>query len=428
MKNPFKLRKEISLNRYPGIYKVLVWDQKQNKYIEPKQGYKGYRFRARKSIKGRKENKTFETFKEAQDWRNGYIKTEDTNSPFLKDVWERYKESAFPTIEQSSIDTKLYRSSFIEALGDFRMNNITSTEIDNLIRNKKALAAKDKTNKRFNFDKELEELRVVFNWYRENDNYLYISPILKRHFPMGKIKDVPDRKKKMKPQEFLLFLDSLKQHCGELFHDLATVQFYTASRISEMAGLQKESVDFTPGVTTGGTPIYGQVMIKDVLNWDRHKRFGYLKEKPKNGEIRYCSINKTTKQSLLRQYNLSKCNYVFQKNGQPLMYRDIQYNYNKALKKCGLFPKYASTHIMRHSMAAITRDVTGSLDSTQAVTGHKDIRQVQHYAGSPENKQIQAVLDVETYLQANVVPFNKDGGRGPQRSANKNLEKKTKAG
>ena len=69
------------------------------------------------------------------------------------------------------------------------------------------------------------------------------------------------------------------------------------------------------------------------------------------------------------------------------MYRNVQDNYNKALKKCDLFPKFSSTHIMKHSIASITRKVTGNLDSTQAVTGRKDRRMVEHYAGSPDSKQ-----------------------------------------
>ena len=96
------------------------------------------------------------------------------------------------------------------------------------------------------------------------------------------------------------------------------------------------------------------------------------------------------------------------------MYRDVQYNYNKALKKSGLFPKYASTHIMRHTMASITRNVTGSADSTQAVTGHKDIRMVEHYAGTPQSKQKQAIIDVEKFLGDNVVLFKKKEDSLPQ--------------
>lgn len=415
MKSSPKPRKEVAIKRYPGISKVLVWDSKQEKYVEPKNG----KFRAVKSIKRNRKSKTFDTFQEAMNWKNGYTSSStDTASPLLSEIWKLYKESVYPTIEKSSIETKVYRSGFIQDLSKYKMCDLTPDKIDELIRARKQQAIKDKSSKRFNFDKELEELKVVFNWYRENGGYTYISPILKRHFTMGKIKDIPQKNKKMKPEEFMLFLDSLKQNCDVLFYDLAVTQFYTASRIGEMAGLQKECVDFSQE----------QLEIKYNVVWDRHRKFDYLKDTPKNGESRPCSINQTMKESLLRQYSLSKCSYVFQKDGKPLTYRDIQYNYNKALKKCGLFPKYQSTHIMRHSMASITRKVTGSADATQAVTGHKDIRQVEHYAGSPDNMQKQAVLDVEKFLKTNVVPFKKDETPSPQIPAEENLKCESQAG
>ncbi|MEI6093577.1 MAG: tyrosine-type recombinase/integrase, partial [bacterium] len=330
-KAPIKPRKEIKVERHSGISMLLKWDEKQNKYTEPQNSKK---FRALKCIKGKKDSRMFYTLREAMDWRNAYS-TKDMRdnhkpkSPLISEVWNRYKEAVFPSLEKSSVETKLYRSSFIQSLFAYRISDITPSHIDNIIRNAKGKTIKDGYKKRYNFDKELEELRVLFNWYKENDDYKCVNPILKRHYAMGKIKDIPVREKKMSPEEFVTFLKSLKQNCDALFYDLAITQFYTASRIQEMAGLQKGCVDFTQE----------QLTIRDVVVWDRHRKFGYLKERPKNGEVRYCSINETMKQSLLRQYNSSKCNYVFQKNGQPLMYRDVQYNYNKALKKSGLFPK-----------------------------------------------------------------------------------------
>lgn len=419
LQTSIKPRKEIKLERYPGIYKVLLWDSKQEKYIEPKNGYSGYKFRAVKSIKGSKKQETFSTFKEAMDWRNGYTATSQApDSALLKDVWDRYKEAVFPTIEKSSVETKLYRSSFIEALGNHKVLEITPLEIDKIVREAKEKAINNKHNKRFNFGKELEELTALFNWYKENDDYKFSCPVFKRHFNIGKIKDLPNREKKMKTEEFFLFLESLEQNCDPLYCDLAITQFYTASRIQEMAGLQKVSVDFDQE----------QLEIKYVVVWDRHRKFSYLKERPKNGETRFCDINKTTKEALLRQSDVSKCDYVFQKDGQPLTYRDIQYNYNKALKKCGLFPKYSSTHIMRHTMASITRKVTGSADSTQAVTGHKDIRMVEHYSGSPDSKQKQAVRDVEAYLNEKIILFKKKQSPLPQIPANAIFENGSQSG
>ncbi len=53
---------------------------------------------------------------------------------------------------------------------------------------------------------------------------------------------------------------------------------------------------------------------------------------------------------------------------------------------------------MRHSMATITRRVTGSLEATQAVTEHKDQKLVQHYATLPSRTQEEAVKNVESFM------------------------------
>ena len=90
-------------------------------------------------------------------------------------------------------------------------------------------------------------------------------------------------------------------------------------------------------------------------------------------------------------------------------YRIIQYEYNKALKRCGLYGTYSSTHIMRHSMATVTRHVTGSLEATQAVTGHKDQKQVQHYASMPSTAQKDAVTRVGEFMSTffeNAIPVS----------------------
>ena len=49
-------------------------------------------------------------------------------------------------------------------------------------------------------------------------------------------------------------------------------------------------------------------------------------------------------------------------------------------------------------MASITRYVTGSLESVQAVTGHKDQRLVQHYAALSTEVQRNALEQVEEFL------------------------------
>ncbi len=176
------------------------------------------------------------------------------------------------------------------------------------------------------------------------------------------------------------------------WYDFALVQFAFASRVQETAGLQKVSVDFDNNL----------VHIKDVVIWDqRTKHFDHLKNCPKNGEIRTCFMTPMIKTILKRRCadTSSECTYVFQQEGKPLGYREIQHHYDWALEKCGLAPRFSSTHFLRHTMATITRQVTGSLESVQSVTGHKDQRLVQHYAAISTDLQRDALIQVENFLQ-----------------------------
>jgi integrase len=137
--------------------------------------------------------------------------------------------------------------------------------------------------------------------------------------------------------------------------------------------------------------------------WDKNKNFLGLKDKPKNGEPRYCLIVEPMVDSLQRQMLKSpaKCNYVFQIKGQPIPYRHIQSNYNRALKACGLYSQFKSTHILRHAAASIIRTQMGNLDYVQAITGHLDIRMAQLYAGAPDEKQKEAAQKLAEIIQKN---------------------------
>jgi integrase len=389
------LRKEVKINTHKGIRKILYWNKDSKSFEENKNGA---RFRVTKSIKGKRTTKCFKTLREAINWKNTYhpsllnngeILKEKDSSPFLKDVYENYIETIKETIEKSTLVNKLEKANLLKILFNYRMNEITPELIDELIKKRKELVI-EKSPRRFNFDRELDEFRSVINWYIENHDYRYAKPLLKRHYHLGTIKKPKQKNKKMTPEEVTLFLNSIKENCNEIYYDLAVTQFYTAGRIQEVAGLQKQCVDLNKKVIT----------IKYVAVWNKKKEFDYLKEIPKNNDVRYCKMTEAVFNSLTRRYNelSDECSFMFNKHGKPLSYRKIQYNYDKALKACGLGNKYSGTHFMRHSMASITRNLTGSIDYTQAVTGHKDIRYVQHYAGTPDSKQELAVVEVENFM------------------------------
>lgn len=77
--------------------------------------------------------------------------------------------------------------------------------------------------------------------------------------------------------------------------------------------------------------------------------------------------------------------YVFNVESLPLNYGTIQVNYRGAQRKSGIL--YTGTHILRHGMAKLARQIGGGLDAVLAMTGHKDLKLADHYSKSNEDDQ-----------------------------------------
>lgn len=376
---------------------------------------------ATKYINGKEYSKTFKSLKKAINWRMNFhpsvpepilekkveqrfnivesmrttskLNGEDLGYTF-KNVWDLYQKSHFPLLEKSSRERHLSKEAQIAPLMNFSMVEMTASLIDWLVGQIKERAIKDKSN-RYNFDNELVFLKSFFNWYRENYDALFVNPVLKRHFAAGVIKKVVRKSKKLRPEELVSFFKEL----NPFWRDFAETQFYMGARVGEVAGLQAESVYL------GDKEI--RVQHTAVFSYQT-KKFDYLKEYPKNGEISYASMNKRLCEIMTRRLPLSIKGFIFHNSGEPFSYRQIQYQYNSALKRAGLADKYSSTHIMRHSMGTITRRVTGSADMAQAVTRHKDIQVAQQYASVPTEANRKAVDEVFQFMSRMESDFDKE--------------------
>mgnify|MGYP001597944868 CR=1 FL=1 len=268
---------------------------------------------------------------------------------------------------------------------NFKMVEVTANLLDTFASNHKAQAVKTRS-KRHNFDRCLACLKAILNWYRENYDALFVNPVLPRHKQAGIIRDLTQKSKKLRPEELIAFFQELPP----FWRDFAEAQFYMGARVSEVAGLQVASVNLKEL----------EICIQYVVIWSYEtKKFEYLKEIPKNGEISYASMNKKLEEIIRRRLPLAANGFLFHLDGKPMSYRQIQYQYNLALERAGLSKQYSSTHIMRHSMGTITRKVTGSVDMAQAVTRHKDIQVAQQYASLPTEANRKAVNDVNSYLE-----------------------------
>ena len=220
---------------------------------------------------------------------------------------------------------------------------------------------------------------TIFNWYKQSEQFekeaqLQTNPVKTKHKKMGFIRPLPDKRKQIDLDSAFLFFDFLRP----LYRDLAMMQFYTAGRVGEVAGIQWSNIDFKNR----------RLLIKDTCVWDTaNKKFIELKGFPKNREPRPVYITDEIMEVLNRRlaFRLPNNDFVFHVDGAPLNNCTIQINYRGAQRKSGV--PYTGTHILRHGMAKLARKVGGGLDAVLAMTGHKDLKLADHYSKSNEDDQ-----------------------------------------
>ncbi|MCK5072277.1 MAG: hypothetical protein KAQ98_02550 [Bacteriovoracaceae bacterium] len=336
----------------------------------------------RKTINKKQYSAYFDSIREAIHWRNtfhpslNYTKYESTRMDKFSDlkpetiqaslngektqyrfsdIWEYYQEYYFPTLSRSTVEEKGRKAQrFFDGLMNFKMVELSAELLDLYLKEKVKIAKVVGNPRRFDFNSELKILGAFLNWYRNNYDPRFINPILPRHKIIGMIKKKNKSKKKMTKDQVLLFFDSFED---QFWRDFAEFQFYATARVQEVGGLQKSNVNLSKS----------SVEIINVAVWIKRHTFTYLKEIPKNGEPRCVHINNRLREILERRLSdVSKIpckhffestgerlDFVFHINGEPPSYRVIQYQYNRALKRAGLFKEFRSTHIMRKAMANI---------------------------------------------------------------------------
>ncbi len=282
----------------------------------------------------------------------------------VRDVWELYKKDHLPTVTESTRINKDFRcSKFLPPLFDVRMSELTPQLISEFIRyNLESLRAKPSV-RRFNFGKELRDLKSITRWYADTIDFLYATPIKQHHYKLAVVKEIPRREREITIEQFKLFLG----HLPELYQKLSKAQFLTATRVGEAAGLQWKNVDFDRRL----------IVIQEIIVWIKGKPT--VKSCPKNGKRKtgyMCDALFEILQDRLKVRGDS--DFVFHKNGKPLLYSVINANCNRAWKKAGL-TQFRSTHQTRYTAAQQARLLTGGLDGVKAVTG-QGIQMAQKYS------------------------------------------------
>lgn len=341
---------------------------------------------ARKKIKGKFFKETFETIHEAKLWRATFDgKTAvrvagKSQFATLREVWETMQKKHFPLLADSTQAIWIRRFTLLKELEHLPMDQITSSVITSWLQKQvKYFKSPEYENlyrgnaKRCNLDNELNLFTTVFNWYKQSEDFekeavSLVNPVRKEHKRHSFIRPLPVKDRSISLDAALKFFQFIQPG---VYRDLALFQYFTASRISETAGLQWSRIDFKNK----------KIVVMETIHWDMEKKtFKKLNPHPKNKEPRSIFMLEELREILERRKAdmIPGCPYVFHVDGRPLHYCNIQVKFREAQRKSGI--PYRGTHILRHGMAKLARQIGGGLDAVVAMTGHKDFKLADHYS------------------------------------------------
>jgi integrase len=269
-------RKFERVPRHPGIYRVLVLNEKNGKYEEPE---RGDRFAASVEagwIDGKRKRaiRRFETFAEAKEFRASSSKVKDIVREALKpkqtmtfkQLADRWCADIMPHLERTT--QARYRSylKHFKPLNDVDVEKIDPSAIDawiSFVKRPEYLAQLNVT--RCGFDHEFTVLRGILNYYASRFNRNYRLPFLRDHNKMLRVREKEQIRKDLSVEEFKKFLNALKDFLlgteHEVIYYIALAQYAIYGRIQDAAALHHEDFDFERG----------KIYIRRKIQWARTK-------------------------------------------------------------------------------------------------------------------------------------------------------------
>lgn len=299
----------------------------------------------------------------------------------LGEVLEKYKTLHLPTVTEN---TRIKFTNRIERFLSSHLNTplayLTPEKVAQIILHAKESYVQGAHSKRYNFHKEVKDLKTLLQWWTDHYDFKFSNPVRSFHRSLAIIEEIPEKDRKISMDETIKFFKSFTNQ--SLYHDIAIMQFYCGGRIGEVAGIQFKNIDLETRV----------LKIKEVITWVRGAP--KIKSFPKNGKAREVFINDTMLDIINRRLmNTPKeCVFLFHNKGKALRYNRINVAFNEAWEKAGLNGKFSGSHLLRYSSAQAARKITGSLDAAASVTGHQSMKMAAHYGKLDSTELNQSAL------------------------------------
>lgn len=378
-------RKFEVITRWPGIYRILVWNSEKESWEEPKRGKK---FKVGRSINSDTGTarlfRYFRSFEEAKAFRSASApgpapelveERASTTGMTFTELVKEWKENWLPNRELTTQIRYLSYLQHFDFLKDRVVEEIKATDIDKWIAHVKKpeyLARFHST--RCSYSHEFTVLRGILGYYASRHNRNYALPFLKEHVADLKVRDKPEITKDLTVEQMQKFLQALHANVQntkyEVIYYLALMQYLIYGRIQEAAALHYESFDFAGN----------KIRVDKKVQWIRKKGMANRivdGAKANSGKTLDMSAHAAR---LFKEWTLKsgvRSGSLFLLEGEIIPYRVIEYRYSKALKIAGL--PFKATHILRH--AALTEYYEGCKDllATAKVAGHDDLDSTKRY-------------------------------------------------
>lgn len=404
-----KNRKEVPVKNHPGIYKKIHLDLVSRKWKETGK-YRATRWVNKGGVSIR-EQAVFDNLEDAKAFRMGLIEKErvGNNCPkysatgknavlTFRALVEKWKPFHFLKLERSTQQTYEKRLPNLDYLNECPVEEINTSVIDDLVAY--WVQSHPRTGQRFTFEKELNLLKVILNFYRKRMNPGFPNPVLDEHYQAGDVaKRAQAPVQSLTQEELALFLEDLRKSKSPIFASMALAQFCLGLRIGELCGMCWDSIDLKHRI----------VRIERTIVWDQKTWAPTVKERPKNGKTRILVLPEILvlefeRLKLVRDSNVP---FVFHCHGKPMNRQTVGKAYNRALERLGI-THVRGTHMLRKTSATLANEATGDFYAVSKLMDHSSPNVTLRYVAQT-NAQKQKVADALNGVLMRHQPLESEG-------------------
>lgn len=387
------IRIKVRVAGAPNIRRIYVWDEQSKKYTDPPGGGRYQAARATELTKERCYS-TFASLNEAKQWMQGRslaMKGKITSGSryTVRALLADWKAKGWPTLKESTQIFYEKTIRLLEPLLDLEVEKLSPTTIDEwLLYLKEPEQMETYRATRCSFEKELDTLKAVLAWYRENNARCnLVSPFRKRHTQMARIGIRPNSHEKfMRTDECRTWLRHLRDD-SPLFFAMAVVQIRQVLRVSEVAAMKWRYLDLNSKTYR----LCEHAIWPRLANQPARIEPGTKNLRP--GDSRVLHLWKEICELLAELKKVSNHELIFSFDGSPVSYRQIQHRYNKAFASAGL--PYSSTHVCRHTGATAFLSQSGDIRALMEMGNWAKADMALHYGKILNSRAQKAISEIE---------------------------------